>query len=265
MTHSAEPQGEQESSVLFSLQEILKLESSRVAEQEARCREEELRAAAAAHEAELESRRQAADLLRQQEEDRRRAELRKKEEQARLEAIRTAEIERARKESEHEARLRFTLQQQRHEERLASIKQDQSKRRLRRTIFALAFCALAGAAIGVWRADAASVESERRRAVLEAEKLEIQERIRAREAELGREIGRMSERQQRELAALRTRLSKLSAEKGVEPGTFEPIDRGQASAGTGRLSSTTPIQPSDPPIQPKEICPKGDPMCDSLD
>src|SRR5262249_37459744 len=71
----------------------------------------------------------------QAEENRRREEERRaREEAARLEAIRHAEVEKARVEAEQRARLEAMAAQQQHERKLAELQQDESKKKLRKTL-----------------------------------------------------------------------------------------------------------------------------------
>jgi colicin import membrane protein len=120
----------QDSSVLFSLQELMHLEEDRVKEEQQR-----VAARLAAEERvrqEEEARRRAEEHARMAAEDaRRRAEeQRAREEAARLEAIRVAELERARLEAENAARLQALRAQQEHEQKVAELGRDSSKRKL---------------------------------------------------------------------------------------------------------------------------------------
>ncbi|HEX7600168.1 MAG TPA: hypothetical protein VF316_01135, partial [Polyangiaceae bacterium] len=131
---------QKDSSVLFSLQELMTLEKDRVrAEEDLERRAEE---AMLRQQREDEARRLAAEeaRLRDAEERRRRDEQRAREESARLDAIRQAEVERARLEAESAGRLEQLKRQQAHEKELATLHQDRGKKRLR--IFAFSAVAL---------------------------------------------------------------------------------------------------------------------------
>ena len=125
---------QQETSALFSLSELMRLEQNRIAE------EEEQRKATIL--AEENARRESERLAREQEgvrlkleEDRRREEAeREREHAARLEAIRQAEIERARVEAEQRGRLEALSAQQQHEQKLAALQSDAGKKRLSRVL-----------------------------------------------------------------------------------------------------------------------------------
>jgi colicin import membrane protein len=124
----------QETSALFSLSELMRLEQNRIAE------EEEQRTARVL--AEENARREAERLAREQErvrqkleEDRRREETeREREHAARLEAIREAEVLRVRVEAEQRARLEAQSAQQQHEQKLLALQTDAGKRKLSRAL-----------------------------------------------------------------------------------------------------------------------------------
>ena len=119
----------QDSSALFSLQELMRLEAER--ELEERLGEE--------RRAEAEQRARETEEQRQQDEEKRRLAAeeerrmlvarREREEQARLQAIRDAERERARVAAEHVAELEALRSRQDHEQALAVLGRDRSKRR----------------------------------------------------------------------------------------------------------------------------------------
>jgi colicin import membrane protein len=121
---------QKESSVLFSLKELMNLEEDRIKQED--------NARKAKQEAELQARLDAERRQREDEEarirgeeDRRRAEeQRVREEQARIEAIHNAEVEKARLEAENAARLESMKRQQEHERHVLTIKQDKHKRNL---------------------------------------------------------------------------------------------------------------------------------------
>src|SRR5215467_7664113 len=96
---------QKESSVLFSLKELMNLEEDRIKNEEA----EKAAASAAAEKARADAglvAREAEEArIRAEEERRRMEEARAREEAARLEAIRHAEVEKARVDAENRARL----------------------------------------------------------------------------------------------------------------------------------------------------------------
>src|SRR5690606_11167598 len=96
---------QKESSVLFSLKELMNLEQERIAKETAQ-QQRQAREARERREAEELALREAAERkAREAEEARRAEEQRRREDTARLEAIKHAEIERAKAETEHRAQM----------------------------------------------------------------------------------------------------------------------------------------------------------------
>jgi len=121
---------QKESSVLFSLKELMNLEEDRIRQEEETKRRAEEEAARARADAERRAREEEEARIRAAEEKRRAEEQRTREEAARLEAIRHAEVEKARLDAENAARLEQLRHQQEHERQLAVVNQDKSKKRL---------------------------------------------------------------------------------------------------------------------------------------
>jgi colicin import membrane protein len=123
-----------DSSVLFSLNQLMGLEQQRVRE------EEEARQKARA--AERSARLDAERKVREAEEERvrvaearlRAEETARREESVRHEAIRLAGVEKARIEAEQRAKIAILEQEQKHERDLAKLLQDAQKKRLQRTL-----------------------------------------------------------------------------------------------------------------------------------
>src|SRR5262249_44522169 len=143
VARSPEVMSEQkESSVLFSLKELMSLEEDRIRGEEA----ERAAAAAAAEKARLEAEQRAREAeearIRAEEERRRTEDLRGREEAARLEAIRVGEIEKARVEAEQRARLEALTAQQHHERQIAAIQGDEQKQKLRKYLIGGAIAAV---------------------------------------------------------------------------------------------------------------------------
>ena len=120
---------QKESSVLFSLKELMNLEEDRIRQEE----DDRQRKADAEMQARLDAERrtrEAEEARLRDEEGRKRAdEQRTREEQARLEAMRQAEVERARVEAENAARMQAMQAQQEHERQLTHIKESQGKKK----------------------------------------------------------------------------------------------------------------------------------------
>ena len=181
---------QKESSVLFSLKELMNLEEDRIREEEAQ-KAARARAELEAREAKERAARDAEERrLRDDEERRRTEELRKREEQTRLEAIRQGEVEKARAEAEHRARMEAMAAQRAHEAQLASINQDQHKKRLQVTIGVVAFlfvAAVVGGGVAFKKHnDAVNLErqaAEQQRAELEARVNAAEQQMKASQAE----------------------------------------------------------------------------------
>ncbi len=141
-----------DSSVLFSLNQLMKLEQQRVLEETeaARMRAEEQAAARLAEERRIREEREAR--LRAEEQARQEQERRQREEAARLEALRLGEIERARVEAERRAQLEVMNQSQEHERKLVALREDTHKKRLKRALVigGLVATALFSTGLGVY-------------------------------------------------------------------------------------------------------------------
>ncbi len=172
-----------ESSVLFSLKELMNLEEDRV--------KQEADAKTRAAQAEVQARLDAERRVREEEEARMRAaddarraeELRQREEAARHEAIRVAEVERARLDAENRARLEAMRHQQEHEQRVAAISQQSGKKQatlIAAGIGAVLFLALVGGGLFIKKQNDAN---EAQAAAAEAQRQDLQNQIDAAKAE----------------------------------------------------------------------------------
>jgi colicin import membrane protein len=238
-----------ESSVLFSLNELLTLEEKRLHDEEqarqgaiADARRKQEEAAARAREAEEARAREERERISE-------AARRAREEEARLAAFRAAEIERARIETERRAQLEALEAEQAHQRELARIAADAGARRLRRSIAVvsgaavLAVSAGLGAYFGYLRPEA------ERRAAIEAEKARAQ--------------GDEADAAKRELAKSRERVGELLRDKEAldqKPPPVAPADHPEPK--------TKPVPGKLPPKEttvPNNgvVCTKGsmDPLC----
>jgi len=121
---------QKESSVLFSLKELMNLEEDRIKQEEQEKRRKEDSATQARMDAERRAREEEEARVRADENRRRAEEQRVREDAARVEAIRQAEIEKARLEAENAARLEQLRHQQEHERHITALTQDKSKKKL---------------------------------------------------------------------------------------------------------------------------------------
>ncbi len=247
---------QKESSVLFSLKELMSLEEDRIRGEEA----EKAAAAAAAEKARLDAERAAREAeearIRAEEERRRLEDQRSREETARLEAIRVAEVEKARVEAEQRARLEAMAAQQHHERSLAAIHGDESKKKLRKILLAVAIAVpiIGGTAgfliyrsiqenkaqIAAQQAQAAQLEEEKRK--LEAQMREQQSKV----------DGLLSQLSSAKDEATRIALQKQLDEERVKQ---EAMKKGIGGGGA---------RPAAGAGAPKKSCPPGDPLCSDL-
>jgi len=129
----------QDTSVLFSLNQLQNLHEARLREEEREARE---RAEAARIAQEEQARREAeAAAQRTREEAARQAaeEAAKREEEAKLEAMQLAAVERARAEVEASARMEMMRKADEHEKALVALREDQRHKRMKRTLQACLF------------------------------------------------------------------------------------------------------------------------------
>lgn len=252
---------QKESSVLFSLKELMNLEEDRIkaeeAEKQSRARAEaDARAAAERAAREAEERR-----IREEEERRRAEEQRRQEEAARLEAIRHAEIEKARAEAEHKARLEAMAAQQAHEAQLAALHQDEGKKKLKIVVGVVSGLLLVGL-VGGGLAYSSAQEENRKK--VEAERIaaqQVQEELKAlkrqheeasaRAADLEAKLS--SAKDDAEKAKLRAELE--DAKKDVDRAGRAATRRAGGSSGGSRAPSGGAKPCS---------CPPGDPLCSCL-
>jgi len=125
---------QKESSVLFSLKELMNLEEDCIRQEDEEKKKRAEAEVQARQEAERRAREQEQQRLNAEEDRRRSEEQRKKEEAARLEAIRHAEIEKARVEAEQKAALAAMTQQQAHQLQLSTLQHDEHKKKLQRMV-----------------------------------------------------------------------------------------------------------------------------------
>ena len=257
----AERDQEKQSSVLFSLRELMSLEEERI--QTEKQREEEARAAERRAKMEAELRLRAAEEARIRAEDERRAleAAREREEAARLEAIQRAAIERARLEAEEKARLAQLELSHKHERDLHALRADKEKMGLRRALVVVAVGAfvLAGGGLGYYFG-LVLPEAERERIAAEqkAQALQAQRDAAERDAaERKKQIDDLTAQRdkavsEKERAELDAQLAKL---RGDAP-SAKPTPVGRPGAGSGTRTGPTNTDPA------LDACKNSnDPMC----
>lgn len=244
-----------ESSVLFSLKELMSIEDQRLREEEAAARkraDDELQARLLA-----EARAKEAEeaRVRAEEERRRVFEAQRREEEAKLEAMRMAEVEKARVAAEQKARLEAMEKQQEHEHKLAQLTHDKQKKRLQRLVTfgslgaLLLFGGGAGYYFGVLVPD---MEKQRaaQEAQLAAEKLDRER--------LQRDFDEKSAKVDKLLSDLRLAQSQAETERLKRELDAAQKDRDKAK------SSFQNVAKKDQPANTKCVCPEGDPLCGCL-
>jgi colicin import membrane protein len=245
---------QKESSVLFSLKELMNIEEDRI-KKEATDLEAKAAAERAAKEAADRTARESEERRIREEEDRRRSEeMRRREEAARLEAIQHGEVERARLEAEQRARMEAMAAQQRHEQQLATIQHQSGSKKLKVIVGVIGTVLVIGG-IGFTLAIKANNEkAEREKAALAAAKLHAEEEARQLREDMAKAESKMSDLQG-QLASAQS-----DAEKEALRRKIEAVQKEQQSIRSRQGGSPTPDKP--PP--PKKQCPPGDPLCSEL-
>jgi colicin import membrane protein len=246
---------QKESSVLFSLKELMSLEEDRIKNEEA----EKAATAAAAERARADADRAARDAeearIAAEAERRRVDEARAREEAARLDAIRHAEVEKARLDAEQRARLEAMTAQQAHEATLAKLKHDEGKKKLRNIIIGgVAFVILGGSAAGYF-AFKSHEDSQRQLAAVEAAKKDAEDKAKKTAAE--------AKEQEAKINSLLTQLAgaKDDATKAELQRKLEEEQRKKDESGKRGGPATGGPAKTD---APKKKCTPGDPLCTDI-
>jgi multidrug efflux pump subunit AcrA (membrane-fusion protein) len=175
----------QDTSVLFSLNQIMNAHESRLRdEQEAIARREEAERKAREDSARREASERAA-RAREEAEQKAREEAQRRAEEARLEAMRLAAVERARIEAETQARIEMMQKAAEHERALEAMRADAQKKRLERSVMTslAGAVALFGVATGVYfgklapEAEAQIIEQSARIAAIQEESGKLRTKV----------------------------------------------------------------------------------------
>jgi len=240
-----------ESSVLFSLNQLMSLEQQRLKEEEEAAQRRALAEAEARAEAERRAKEAELARIRAEEERRRLEEQRAREEAARLEALRQGEVERARVEAEQRARMEALAKQQEHERAMAQLTQDQHKKRLQKMVAAISVggVLLLGSALGVYFGKIkpeAEAEQARQAAAIADQEAE-QQRLKGELEARNKQLALLNE----QLQSARTEKERLELQRQIQAINDKPV-------GGGHFAP----RPSAPaPTAPKKKCNQGDPMC----
>jgi len=250
---------QKESSVLFSLKELMNLEEDRIKTED----DEKKRRAEADVQARVEAERRARDQEAQRlqaEEDRRRSEeQRTKEEAARLEAIRHGEIEKARVEAEQRARMEAMSKQQEHERHLSTLHHDEHKKKLQRMVtFSVAGAAILlfgglGLYFGKIKPEAEARDAASRAAIML-------------QAEQAQKLQRQLDEQTTKVNDLVAQLSSAQDDKTRAELKAKLADAQKAQQGLARAAAGGGSKGGGDSPAPKKACncQPGDPLCSCL-
>ena len=243
---------EQESSVLFSLKELMSIEEDRI-----RTEEEERQKAAedaerSRQDAERRAREEELARMASEEQRRREDEARNREENVRLEAIQRGELEKARAEAEQRARMEAMTAQQEHERQLATLKHDKGKKQLRNILIAGGLVVVIGGSTAgyfVYK----NYQENQARMVAEAQQRQRLEEEKDR-------LRKDKEESDRKLAQLMDDLkgAKSDAERARIQAEIE------AERAKGGKTGGGGVLPKGGGEAPKKACKPGDPLCSDI-
>lgn len=252
---------QKESSVLFSLKELMNLEEDRIRQED----DDKRKRAEAEEQARLDADRRAREAeearASAEQERRRQEEQRQREETARLEAIRQGEVERARHDAENQARLRAMQQQQDHERQLAALSQDKKKKQLVYLVVGIGALLIFGGVGGGYALYSSQKEAERVQALKDKEIAEKNATVERLMAELKKQQEEMvaaqaaitNAKDDKERALAQAKLAAAQEQQRKLQGSLAAVRQG----GTSKPS--TPNTP-----KPACTCQAGDPLCSCL-
>jgi len=249
---------QKESSVLFSLKELMNLEEDRIKTEET----SKADAVRAAEQARLDAERSARETeearIRAEDEKRRLEESRQREETARLGGIREAEVEKARVEAERQAQLTAMAAQQQHERQLEAVRNDAGKKKLRNLLIGLVVAVtLIGSGVGfmVYRSD------QNAKALIAAQKLDA-ERLAEERAKLEAKLKDSDSR----VNGLQGQLENEKDEAKRRELQKQLADAEREKASIGRQVGGVPAKPGTDSGGAKKPCNcnPSDPLCDCL-
>lgn len=247
---------QKESSVLFSLKELMNLEEDRIKSEEDAKVSAQRQAQERAANAEKAKRDAEEARIRAEEEARRQEEQRRREEEARLEAIRHAEIEKARAEAEHRARMEAMSAQQAHEQQLAAMKGDKSQKKLK-VVIGVVLAAFVLAAIGGFALYSQYADKDaKEKAALQQQALKLQEENEASRLALKQLQETAQDLEQRaKNAETETERNRLQQELDDVRDKAKNLGKPGRSGGGGGVKKDG---------KPACTCPPGDPLCSCL-
>jgi colicin import membrane protein len=249
--------GQRESSFMFSLNELARMEEERVAREAAEERARKEAAARARREAEERSRADEEAKRRAAEEAQELLALRAREEAARLEATKIATVEAARAAVAEGARAAELDRQRKNELNLAQVKGDRQWRRLRGWLVgvSVSFVVAVAAMLAIY-AGVLAPRSEARVAGLVGEGARQEDLLRDLTSKLSASEGRV-QALEREVADARAENAEL--ERKLESHTADPQRHGHVAPPSGAATTTVKRPP------PSKGCANPfDPMCGDL-
>jgi colicin import membrane protein len=241
---------QKESSVLFSLKELMNLEEDRIRKEDDDRRRKEEAELQAKMEAERRQRAEEEARMQAEEQRRRAEEQRAREEAARLEAIRHAEVEKARLDAENAARIEAMRHQQEHERQLEVVRSDKGKKRLTLIAGSAGFVllvSLIGGGIVIKNQMDRQHQLESQLNALTSEKDDIEKKLR--DAKTDDERARL----QAELEEANKRIADFK--NNPAPTAAAPTVKRPTGGGGGGTKT---------PDKPKCNCTPGDPLCSCL-
>jgi colicin import membrane protein len=246
---------QKESSVLFSLKELMNLEEDRIKQESEEKKRRAETEAQTRLEAERRAREQEQARLTAEEERRRNEDLRKREESARIDAIRHAEVEKARVEAEQRARIEAMSKQQEHERQLSALHHDEHKKKLQRQVLFIGGGAAIVIAVGVgWYFGVKQPADERRAAEVAAAQVQREEEV--------KKLQKQLEDQQAKVGELMQQLASTQDEKTRAELKAKLADAQRQQQAFVR-QVTAPKPAGDKPKPPCN-CQPGDPLCSCL-
>jgi colicin import membrane protein len=253
---------QKESSVLFSLKELMNLEEDRIRQEESARKAKQDAEMQARADAERRAREDEESRIRAEEDRRRAEEQRVREDQARVEAIHAAEVEKARLDAENKAKLDAMRHQQEHERHLTSIKQDKHKRNLMiAAVAASLFLVITGVSAAVViknqrdQAAMAAAENARQLAEQQAKADALQKQIEDQTQNINDLVAKVSSAKDE---ATRDLLKKqLDDAQAARAAAQASLKRARPVAGTGGGGG---------PPKPRAACTcqSGDPLCSCI-
>ena len=252
---------QKESSVLFSLKELMSLEEDRIKQEDDDKKRKEAAELHARQETERRAREAEEARMQGEAERRRQDEQRTREETARVDAIRQGEVEKARHEAEQQARLRAMAQQQDHERQLAAVSQDKKKKQLTFIALGIGAVLILGAGGGGYAFWKSGQDQARETALKNAEIAGQKAQLDKLMADLKAQNEQM-QAAQTEIASAKSDAERFAAQQKVaalqekQKTTEKNIANVRSGPGPTAPTRTTP--------RPACTCQAGDPLCSCL-